>query len=119
MARERPRCPYRPEEPACDLVRDRGQSSMPWWAKSVWTIGPLGVVVVLLIASLVGLTPVKLLNGNGKASAESRVEMLAEWKGHVTTTDRVGVALEHMQRLMRQVCMNTAKDSAAMSGCNQ
>lgn len=91
----------------------------PWWARSVWVLGPVAIGFMLLLASALGLTPVRIFNGNGKAAAESTREVFVEWRAHVDTTNRVVTILETIQHLQRQTCINTARDSASLAGCNR
>lgn len=97
------------------------EAPTPWWAKSAWTLGPLAVAFLIMLAAVLGWVPSRIWPSNGLdgKKAEAIVEFKTEWRGHMEQTGQLIRLVEDLVRLERQICRSVAKTETGMEGCNR
>lgn len=93
-------------------------NSGPWWARSIWALGPLtiialGVVYVLAVE----------VRSDARAAAESAAQTKTELATHHRHTESLHQKIEDYLRvqnlLTRQLCANSAKTNEERRACFQ
>jgi hypothetical protein len=82
-----------------DEVEVIKQDATPWWARSIYSIGPLAVIALVLVGVLIGFVPSPLA---------SLTRDLNEIK----------VLHDRQTRVLMMICRNTAKNVSEMSRCD-
>lgn len=100
-----------PEEfDAKDLRGGNPGTPGPWWAKSTWTLGPLAIGFLMLLASVLGWMPqVGKRNGGQEVSAATLKKMIEDHTAQTEVTNR----------LLRAICRHSAKDERAKEDCDR
>lgn len=81
----------------------------PWWSKSVWQMGPLAVIAMVLILVEIGVIP------------STKMAVLSEVKAGVVTMQaaldaHAAEGREHT-KLLRTLCVNSAKNEEQVRRC--
>ena len=79
----------------------------PWWSKSAWTLGPLAIGFLMLLASQLGWLPRH--NGVSDVSAATLKKLIED---HAAQTDVTN-------RLLRSICRHSAKSEQDKVDCDR
>lgn len=91
-------------------------SQGPWWAKSLWVVGPITVIAL----GLVYLLAVDVRN-EARAATQSSIAVQRDLAEHQRHTEQLHRNIEDYMRvqnlLTRQLCVNAAKNPNERAEC--
>lgn len=94
------------------MTQDRNNDRAPWWSRSAWSMGPLAIGFLMLLAAVLGWLPQGLDKRAipQRTEAIERVERMLE--SHTAQTDATN-------RLLRSICRHTAQSDAGKADCDR
>lgn len=102
----------------------RSTDPEPWWAQArnvVWSLGPVTVAFLGLLAVVLGWLPSPMLSGIEAGTTiltrnqQIMGEMHRDLRGHI---EGVGAQQRELLRALRQICRNTAKTTLQNDKCD-
>lgn len=97
----------------------------PWWGKAqnlVWTLGPVTVAFMGLLAVILGWLPSPMLEGlqSGTTILQQNQKIMTEIRTDITRhVERTDQQQGDQLKALRQICRNTANSPAQNERCDE